>query len=676
MRRISGIAVTAAMFASIIGPGPAWAAGTLSYANDTFIYTGTSGNDALEIGTYGYPLGLYTRYFYTAGSLIEIHSSADPFCGQNTVWAVECELPEFPIRVDLGAGDDVVSNSAPDSTPRTLIGGPGNDVLAGSDGDDVLWSGSEDDNFDTGTSTLVGGGGNDQLNGAAGADLLEGGSGNDDIQGQAGNDTILGGDGEDTINAGGGADLVAPGLGDDGSVNGGTGEDTISYRDGRNTGVTVTLETDSAHNDGGIEDGADPSNREQARNFEAVTGGAGDDTLIGTEGSDRLDGSEGSDIIDGGPGEDVIVGGPGHDVADYSSRTEALRIEFSAGGSAAGGGESDGLDLMSRDVLTETEEVWGGAGDDQLSGADTAITLRGNGGADQLLGSSAEDLLEGGDGPDTLDGRGGLDTVSYAGRSEAVVVTLNDGAGGDGGPLDGAAGARDTTIAIENLVGGAGPDVLIGDDAANLLRGGGGDDLLSGLGGIDQFFGEAGADEIHAKDGQSETVDCGTDTDTAVAFDAVDTLVSCEPPQPQQPGGGSPVGGGAPGSGGQPPAGRPVISSLLSVATKAKGTRTLFTRVRLTGLPGGAVVRLSCKARSKRSCPFRVVKKSFASGAAKFDLAPRFRKRALPAKVTIELRVTAPGTIGKVLTLKTRGKRKPERIAGCADESGKRIACP
>ena len=47
---------------------------------------------------------------------------------------------------------------------------------------------------------------------------------------------------------------------------------------------------------------------------------------------------------------------------------------------------------------------------------------------------------------------------------------------------------------VENVTGGSGNDVLIGDAAANVLRGGYGRDLLIGREGADQLFGDAGED--------------------------------------------------------------------------------------------------------------------------------------------------------------------------------------
>lgn len=59
---------------------------------------------------------------------------------------------------------------------------------------------------------------------------------------------------------------------------------------------------------------------------------------------------------------------------------------------------------------------------------------------------------------------------------------------------------------IENAIGGAARDYLVGNDVANTLKGNGGDDVLDGLGGDDRLWGGAGADEFRFFD------ECGKDT--------------------------------------------------------------------------------------------------------------------------------------------------------------------
>ncbi|UGS34490.1 hypothetical protein DSM104329_00868 [Capillimicrobium parvum] len=120
----------------------------------------------------------------------------------------------------------------------------------------------------------------------------------------------------------------------------------------------------------------------------------------------------------------------------------------------------------------------GGAGDDVLRGGPQADSLSGGPGADRLDGAAGADVLRGGD---------DVDTADYSTRTQAVGVTLDAVAG------DGEAGEGDLVDStVENVTGGAGPDVLVGDAHANRLLGGGGDDTLQGMGGADVLDGGGG----------------------------------------------------------------------------------------------------------------------------------------------------------------------------------------
>ena len=80
----------------------------------------------------------------------------------------------------------------------------------------------------------------------------------------------------------------------------------------------------------------------------------------------------------------------------------------------------------------------------------------------------------------------------YVSLKDGVSVTL---AGGAGAAADGSA-STDTLRNIENAVGSAFNDVLVGDAAANQLTGGAGNDTLAGGLGADTIAGGAGTDGI------------------------------------------------------------------------------------------------------------------------------------------------------------------------------------
>jgi serralysin len=94
---------------------------------------------------------------------------------------------------------------------------------------------------------------------------------------------------------------------------------------------------------------------------------------------------------------------------------------------------------------------------------------------------------------------GGIDTIdatSWPG-TEGVAIDLR--AGRSSGVRE---GEKTTAIAygvtIENAVGTASNDLLLGNGAANDLKGGAGDDSLDGGGGVDTMTGGAGDDVFHA----------------------------------------------------------------------------------------------------------------------------------------------------------------------------------
>ena len=139
-----------------------------------------------------------------------------------------------------------------------------------------------------------------------------------------------------------------------------------------------------------------------------------------------------------------------------------------------------------------------------------------------VLGSVGSFAVAAGSGNDTISGGGEVDTASYEYAPSAVTVNLALGtaSGGDG---------NDTLIAIENLTGGAGDDVLTGAAGGNQIAGGGGDDVISGLAGDDSLDGGAGIDEAGYAgaasfvyvDLGSGAADFGAGHDTLVAFENI-----------------------------------------------------------------------------------------------------------------------------------------------------------
>ena len=201
--------------------------------------------------------------------------------GCSVIGADQVDCPLAPALVATMQGKSTVDASAVTTATLTAQGGPRDDDLRGTPNAD----------------SLAGGDGDDSLTGNAGDDTLDGGIGADYFYDGAGNDKATGGAGGDTFHAGPGTDIY----------DGGDGSDSISYDD-RSAPVTVKL--DGLANDG------EAGENDNVISVEDVTGGAGNDTIVGDAAGDRLHGGPGNDTIVGGPAEDRIEGQEGDDVID------------------------------------------------------------------------------------------------------------------------------------------------------------------------------------------------------------------------------------------------------------------------------------------------------------------------------------------------------------------------
>jgi uncharacterized repeat protein (TIGR01451 family) len=291
-------------------------------------------------------------------------------------------------------------------------------------------------------------------------------------------------------------------------VDGGAGIDTADYS-GRTESVTVTL--DGIYNDG--ESGENDSIGANFDDVENVLGGSGDDYLLGNAGANVLDGGGGDDLLDGDLGADTLIGGAGtDDAADYTTRTSGVSVSLD---DVANDGEAGENDNVGGDV----EDIFGGSGNDTLTG------------------NAGDNLFDGGDGADVLHGLGGIDTADYSNRFEPVDVSLDDAAN------DGQSGEDDNVDGdVENIVGGFDDDTLTGNAQANVLDGGDGDDDLDGGLGTDTLIGGDGIDDradyssrvvivrialdgspASGQAGENDTIE--DDVEDAVGGDGADTLI-------------------------------------------------------------------------------------------------------------------------------------------------------
>ncbi len=253
--------------------------------------------------------------------------------------------PLIAITVDGGTGNDTLNGG---NGVDFLLGGDGNDAIDGNQGNDVEFLGAGDD-----TAVWDPGDGSDTIEGQDGADTMQfnGANINErmDVSANGGrvrftrdvanivmdlndvetiNVKALGGADTLTVNDLSGTDLtsVVPDLGgDDGSadnvvVNATNGDDVVTVSGtvvgglaarvnpvGIGTGDRLTVNTLAG------DDVVDASAANAALLL-TLSGGDGDDVLVGGPGADTLLGGNGDDVLLGGPGADIFDGGPGSNV--------------------------------------------------------------------------------------------------------------------------------------------------------------------------------------------------------------------------------------------------------------------------------------------------------------------------------------------------------------------------
>ena len=439
----------------------------------------------------------------------------------------------------------------------TLNGGDNNDALNGGDDNDILNGDSGNDvlNGNDGADTLDGGIGNDTMNGGAGDDtyfvdsssdtVTEGaGGGTDTVMSTAMSFTIADGDVENLTllgaanisGTGNGSANVLTGNSGNNTLNGGGGSDTASYAAAASA-VTVSLALSTAQATGG-------AGTDTLSNIENLIGSAWDDTLTasGTAASgigNLLNGAAGNDTLVATVDNvrDTLDGSNGTDTASYTAYTANLTVNLSSAAPIVVGGS--GSTAANSDVLVGIENFIGGSGNDTLAGSAGANSLSGGNGNDTFnytIGGGT-DTIQGGIGTDTLNILGtnpadevldvifsggtlisgfeggtvsgveiitanllgNSDTLSYAGSSVGVTVTLGNGAAA------GSASGFTSIFNISNLVGTAQADVLNGNSSANILDGGLGNDTLTGGLGNDTYIVDAGDTIVEAAGAGSGT---------------------------------------------------------------------------------------------------------------------------------------------------------------------------
>ncbi|ERN42268.1 putative calcium-binding protein, partial [Rubidibacter lacunae KORDI 51-2] len=297
-----------------------------------------------------------------------------------------------------------------------LNGGNDNDILVGGSGYDDLFGGNGIDFLDgeDGNDELFGGNGNDFLDGGNGNDYLYGEDGDDFLYGRDGNDYLLGQDGDDNLFGGAGNDFLDGGNGSD-ELDGGAGIDTVGYIAWHNGG-TFNLTSEVAILTG--------FGFEVIANFENISTGNGNDTIIGNGarnlivsggGNDYLYGEDGNDFLYGRDGSDYLYGEDGNDRLDGEDGNDRLYGEDGNDFLFGGNGEDRLYAGSGDDRLyggSGGDELYGHDGNDQLYGEDANDRLYGQVGDDRLYGGNGDDFLYGQDDNDELYGGNGDDRLS------------------------------------------------------------------------------------------------------------------------------------------------------------------------------------------------------------------------------------------------------------------------
>ncbi|MFT7595486.1 MAG: Ca2+-binding RTX toxin-like protein [Paracoccaceae bacterium] len=421
-------------------------------------------------------------------------------------------------HTDTGYGWNRVGDKAGDMSVN-YYGVEKYDLTGGSAGDSLRGGGNDD--------RLIGRGGDDWLNGGAGVDVINGGVGTDTWQvdysgrnkisavnlnkqttntgttidkiealhytGSASKDEVRAKSGafDDWISTGDADDYVQTGRGMD-RADGGAGTKDVLVMDW--SAISDPMHG-IAHSDIGYgwnRFAANSGDQLDFYGFERfnLTGGAGNDTLVGRGDIDKLRGGLGDDTLNGGAGNDTIDGGAGTDrwIGNLTAKTG--NIVFSADASQTTAQLTNrGLNV----TKVESVNLQTGVGNDTIRTAGYALD-------DTVLTGSGADKVDLGHGFDSANGEVGIDTlVLNYGGFESDISTWDIGYGWSRYGDDAATTHTDYySFEKFNITGGKGNDVLRGGGDNDKLKGNAGDDTLQGGAGKDVIDGGAGNDTWNA----------------------------------------------------------------------------------------------------------------------------------------------------------------------------------
>lgn len=183
--------------------------------------------------------------------------------------------------------------------------------------------------------------------------------------------------------------------------------------------------------------------------------------------------------------------GQGDDYIDLRGLVSTVEVHGGVGNDTiflSDGANSTAYGDDGNDTITASSQgnatgvvLYGGAGNDTLTGGSAAIEIHGGDGRDTITGTSQADTLYGDGGDDTISAFDGDDFVDAGAGNDTV-----EGSGGNDFILGGAG--------TDILRGSRGDDVIDGGDGDDQIYGSAGDDLLIGGDGNDKLLGHGGVD--------------------------------------------------------------------------------------------------------------------------------------------------------------------------------------
>ena len=437
-------------------------------------------------------------------------------------------VEDFTDTLTLDAIQIAITGNAQDnsmtggSTDDVIHGGDGEDTISGGGGADIIYGehGADDVRGDAGADRLYGGSGSDAIRGGTGDDNLYGGTGHDEIHGGddgdyiyggAGIDTIKGEDGADTLIGGGGADIIEGGAGADiidggggadmlkggagfDRISGGASDDIFDLDITATTSADADLIVDFVHSAFYGEydrlqvtlaaDATTPTTIDALKTTANLRVVKSDTNPL--DARSRTDSREQNTLIyatnatDTDTSDDILL-------AVLEDFTDALTLDmFVMATNGTSGRDTIRQTTIAPDLIyggAGNDTISGGAGDDILYGESGVDSIRGEAGDDKIYGGADFDILYGGDGNDIIyggasgdvvDGQNG-DDILFGGAGNDRIL---GGAGDD--YIDSGSGDDDIEAGVGNdtIIGGAGHDDIEGDAGINTLEGNSGNDVF------------------------------------------------------------------------------------------------------------------------------------------------------------------------------------------------------